>query len=67
MIKSSADKKKDVGYPKLMVNGINQIVLFTGYGIGTLLTEGKIIGYYSCRWDMDRFTLYTKPITLENT
>lgn len=57
-------------FPKLMIMESNGLkVLFFNPSEGTVIYNGitaYIIGYYSNNWDMDLFTDYNEPITLQN-
>lgn len=68
MINTNLSIKKVGTFPRLMINSVDQIVLFTDYKVGTLIHDNhlKNIGHHSTIWSMAHFEPYDKPITLEN-
>lgn len=70
MIKSEVIiNKKESDYPFIGESN-NNIVLFTGYGEGTVIacksSSVYKIGHYSKDWEMGNFTLYQGKIVLSN-
>ena len=68
-IKSGSNEVKSI-YPCLKISqGLNQMVLFTSQGTGTLLHIGTSItrmGEHSTEWAEDRFELFNGSIKLSN-
>ena len=56
-------------FPKIMISG-DLIVLFSEPEKGVVLKCGNIYSYtegrYYVEWNMDKFTDYNEPITLQN-
>ncbi len=65
-------KKPELHYPCLLedVNNGSRVVLFTGPGIGTVLSESAsgcyTIGYRHNCWEMSWFRPYDGVVVLEN-
>ena len=62
-------KQEPKPFPKLMKSINGNIVLFESPQNGVLIVKGetnKITGNYSCEWDMNNFTDYNEPITIQN-
>jgi hypothetical protein len=55
-------------FPKIMKGELGSIVLFREPKKGTLIIpkDGFPVGYYQEQWNMDVFTDYNQPITLQN-
>ena len=55
-------------FPKIMKGEFGSIVLFTEPKKGMLIfpNDSFPVGYYNEKWDMDVFTDYNEPITLQN-
>ena len=69
-MKSELDKNDiDENFPCLKIFNNNLVVLFTDYGIGTVVFSNNIdysIGEYDTGWDMSEFTNYNGKVVLEN-
>lgn len=64
---NETDKKKE--YPKLMVDGNENIVLFTSSDEGTLISSKgcpEDVGHYSELWVMSEFKDFNGTVTLSN-
>lgn len=61
-------KNKSTSFPKIMIGTNGTIVLFSEYGVGTVLNTNKYhdTGYYFTDWQMDQFKDFDNQITLEN-
>lgn len=71
----AADTQKEKPFPKLMITSNvsyakNRIVFFTEPMKGVCLQVGDLkkveVGHYSDNWNMDAFTDYNEPITIQN-
>lgn len=62
-------KQESKLFPKLMKSINGNIVLFHRPSFGVLIIQGttmRIPGEYASYWDMDNFTDYNEPITIQN-
>ena len=71
MIKSEVvtNARVDNNYPKLMITGVGDIVLFQYKGAGTVIlacAEEYMLGDYDNKFDMRLFTDFEGTITLSN-
>ncbi len=68
-VKTTTEKKEPKPFPKLMKSVNGNVVLFYKNGEGVLIekvTSERLAGEYTTEWDMDNFTDYNEPITIQN-
>lgn len=62
--------QEEKGFPKLMKTKDGYIVYFIKYGKGVCFAKpnisGNTIGEYTESWNMNGFTDYNEPITIQN-
>lgn len=67
---STVNQVINIEYPILMINMVNQIVLFTAPSTGTLLVDldrpNHVIGSPVINWPMNGFKPYDKSVTIVN-
>ena len=71
MVKSSVSGIQS-GFPKMMVAGDGEVVMFSAPDVGMVLVPGKSysesnpVGYYHDSWDMSYFSDFSGKVTLSN-
>lgn len=68
-VKTTTEKQEPKPFPKLMRSVNGNVVLFYKNGEGVLIEKvnsKRMEGEYITEWDMDNFTDYNQPITIQN-
>ena len=69
-VKEIEVKKETLTFPRLMINGVNQLVLFEKESVGVIIVDldepNKARFNYETSWVFDEFTDFNGTITLSN-
>jgi hypothetical protein len=66
-----SETEKELQFPCLMINAVEQVVLFHSYGSGTLLVDlvlknSSEFGYHTSNWSQQDFKPFKGSIKLSN-